>query len=77
MAENVLLIMARYESADHYIVSADIFLRKREKFVVKRADFFITQKQGYFVFIASSALCTPRRSFGKTGNIFCLSLYND
>ena len=37
-------IAARYESADHYIISADIILRKRGGFVEKSADCFVTQK---------------------------------
>ena len=43
-----LYLAACYESADQYIISADIFLGKRGRFVVKSADFFITQKSVNF-----------------------------
>ena len=40
---------ACYENADQYIISADIILRKRRRFVVKSADFFITQKSKFYL----------------------------
>ena len=43
-----LYLSACYESVDQYIISADIILRKRERFVAKSADFFITQKSVNF-----------------------------
>ena len=59
--------VAQYERADHYIISTDIFFLD---FVVKRADFFVTQKHRFFTLMEHNALT---REYGSALQTFIKS----